>query len=391
MINFWNNIFITTLRMLPFGSIQLIMPNKKKLLLSGKKNGPKSDIIILKNSSIKKIMTKGSIGLGEEFIKGNIKSSDLSNLMHYLALNNDYVENKIIYSKIFKIINFIRHFLNKNTKYKAKKNIMSHYDLGNIFYKFWLDQSMTYSSAIFENKKMSLYKAQLNKYKKIINLAEINKEDQVLEIGCGWGGFVEFLNKSRECSITATTISNEQYLYTKKRMKKLKIKNNIEILNTDYRDLKGKFDKIVSIEMFEAVGFEYWDIFFKKLKNLIKSNGIITLQIITIKDDVFDYYKKNPDFIQKYIFPGGMLPSFNKLKAIIKNNGLKIESIDSYPNDYAYTLSVWRKNFNRSYPSIKNLGFDQRFHRLWNFYLAYCEGGFKSRHIDLNQIKIKPN
>ena len=249
---------------------------------------------------------------------------------------------------------------------------------------------MTYSSAIFKNETDNLEIAQKNKYNKLLNLAEIKNSDKVLEIGSGWGGFVGQITSYFNCKITTTTISEEQYKYVTSKFSKIRNKN-INILKKDYRDLSGQFDKIISIEMFEAVGKEFWNVYFKKLKSLLNQNGIIVLQIITIKDNAFDYYNKNPDFIQKHIFPGGMLPSVSMLKKILENNKLKIIENNNYAEHYAKTLNNWRNNFNSSLNKIKDHGFDDKFVRLWNYYLAYCESGFKTKRIGLNQIKIMHN
>ena len=387
-MNIWTKILISILNPLPYGKLQLTLSNNDKIDFNGKFKGPNADIFIKKTETIKKVILEGSIGFAEEYISGNIVTSNLQNLLDYLALNNDLIEKHIRYKFLFKIKNYFNHFFNKNSKIGSKKNIQSHYDLGNNFYKLWLDESMTYSSAIFENKIKSLNNAQNNKYKKLFDLLEIKKNDAILEIGSGWGGFIEFALQNSKCSITSTTISDAQFKFIKTRYRD---KKNVSCLNKDYRDLNGKYDKIISIEMFEAVGKEYWNTYFKKLKSLLKPNGIISLQIITIKEDAYNYYLKNPDFIQKYIFPGGMLPTINKLNQVTLKNNLKILEYNSYPNDYAKTLFEWRNNFNNSFDKIKNMGFDERFKRLWNFYLTYCESGFKSNRIDLKQIKIVHN
>jgi len=388
-MNIWTKIFVLALNNLKYGNLKLSIDGNN-YFISGKFSGPKADLKIESKNILKKIIFEGSVAFGEEYVNGNIQTSNLENLLSYFATNNDEVEKNIRYNLLFKIKNKLSHYLNRNTKIKSKKNIQSHYDLGNNFYKIWLDKSMTYSSAIFKNKNDNLQIAQINKYAQLLDLAEIQNDDEVLEIGSGWGGFVEQITNYFNCKITTTTISDEQYKYVQSKFFNIKNKN-INILNKDYRDLSGKFDKIISIEMFEAVGKEFWDTYFKKLKSLLNQNGIIVLQIITIKDNAFNYYKKNPDFIQKYIFPGGMLPSVNVLKEILKKNKLKIIENNNYAEHYAKTLNNWRYNFNSSLNEVKNNGFDDKFIRLWNYYLAYCESGFKTQRIGLNQIKITHN
>ena len=388
-MNMWTKIFILSLSNLKHGKLKLSIDGNHHFI-SGNFPGPNANLKIEDKDIIKKILIEGSVAFGEEYVNGNVKTSNLKNLLSYFAINNDEVEKNIKYNLLFKIKNKLNHYFNKNTKKGSKKNIHSHYDLGNNFYKIWLDKSMTYSSAIFKNETDDLQIAQKNKYDKLLNLAEIKDKDEVLEIGTGWGGFVNQITSNFSCKITTTTISEEQYKYVTSKF--LKINNkNINILKKDYRDLSGQFDKIISIEMFEAVGRQFWDIYFKKLKSLLNQNGIIVLQIITIKDNAFDYYNKNPDFIQKHIFPGGMLPSVSMLKKILENNKLKIVENNNYAEHYAKTLENWRNDFNSSLNEIKNNGFDDRFIRLWNYYLAYCESGFKTKRIGLNQIKIVHN
>lgn len=385
----WTKIFLIALSNLKYGNLKLSIDGDFHSI-SGKFSGPDADLIIENKDIIKKILIEGSIAFGEEYVNGNIKTSNLEDLLSYFAFNNDEAEKNIKYNLFFKIKNKLSHYFNKNTKKGSKKNIHAHYDLGNNFYKIWLDKSMTYSSAIFKNQTDDLQIAQKNKYNQLLNLAEIKDSDEVLEIGSGWGGFVDQLISYFNCKITTTTISEEQYKYVSSKFLKNKSKN-INILKKDYRDLSGQFDKIISIEMFEAVGREFWNVYFKKLKSLLNQNGIIVLQIITINDNAFDYYKKNPDFIQKHIFPGGMLPSIDIIKKILENNKLKIIENNNYPDHYAKTLNKWRNNFNSSLDEIRNNGFDDRFIRLWNYYLAYCESGFKTKRINLNQIKIIHN
>ena len=385
----WTKIFLLVLSNLKYGKLKLSIDGNHHFI-SGKLSGPSADLKIEKIDVIKRILIEGSVAFGEEYVNNNIKTSNLENLLSYFAINNDEVEKNIKYNLLFKIKNKLSHYFNKNTKKGSKKNIRSHYDLGNNFYKIWLDKSMTYSSAIFKNENDDLLIAQKNKYNQLLNLAEIKDSDEVLEIGSGWGGFVDQIISYFNCKITTTTISEEQYKYVSSKFLKIKSKN-INLLKKDYRDLTGKFDKIISIEMFEAVGREFWDVYFKKLKSLLNRNGIIVLQTITIKNNAFDYYKSNPDFIQKHVFPGGMLPSIDILKKILENNKLRIIENNNYPEHYAKTLNKWRNNFNSSLDEIKNNGFDDKFIRLWNYYLAYCESGFKTKRIGLNQFKIIHN
>ncbi|MGY9026378.1 MAG: class I SAM-dependent methyltransferase [Candidatus Puniceispirillales bacterium] len=387
-MNFWEILLLKGIKKFSYGSIQIEFSDGYIENIKAKKPGPKAMLKINKPNAAKEIIQGGSVAFAESYINKDISTDNLTNLIHYCALNNDQAESTFNISILKKIIHKVFHYKNKNTKNQAKKNISFHYDLGNKFYEYWLDKTMTYSSAIFNNKSIELEAAQNNKYKKLAELSAIKNGDQILEIGCGWGGFAEFIGNNYDCNLTAVTISREQYEYTKKRIFDANLSHKIEVLLCDYRNITGKFDKIVSIEMFEAVGKQYWNTFFKKIENILKPKGSISLQLITIDDNIYDVYKTNPDFIQKYIFPGGMLPSDKILKELINKTSLKINSIDSFSKDYAKTLNIWNKEFNKKWDKIEKLGFDENFKLLWNYYLSYCEGGFLSKNIDLKQIKL---
>ena len=275
-----------------------------------------------------------------------------------------------------------------NTKANSVTNISKHYDLGNDFFSIWLDKTLTYSSAIFEKDKIDLESAQKNKYQKLIDLLKINNGEKVLEIGCGWGGFSEYLGKNHEVYIDCITISKKQYEYSKKRIFESGLNNKVKVKFLDYRDITDKYDKVASIEMIEAVGNKYLNDYFKKIKYSLKPGGIAAIQGITIKDELFDRYKNSEDFIQKYIFPGGFLPSLKIIKKITRQNDLTLQKINSYSDDYAKTLFMWRNNFLKAWDNITPLGFDEYFKRMWEFYLSYCEAGFKSKNIDLIQFSL---
>ena len=390
-MNFWDKIFLKGIKKFPYGSLQIEWPDGRSQTIVAIHKGPNAKLKIVDSNVVREIIQGGSIKFAELYISKRIITNNLTNLMHYCALNNDQAEETFKITIFRYLYNKYLHFKNKNTKIQAKKNISHHYDLGNQFYKYWLDKSMTYSSAIFNGKNDNLELAQNNKYQKLADLSSIKKGDNILEIGCGWGGFSEFLAKNYDCQITALTISREQFKFTTERMEKANLTSKVKVVFCDYRNIKGQFDKVLSIEMFEAVGREYWKTFFEKIKTILKPNGNVSLQLITIDDKIYNVYKNNPDFIQKYIFPGGMLPSVEVLKNIIENTSFRINSINSYSNDYAKTLNIWNKEFNRNWTKIEKLGFDERFKLLWNYYLSYCEGGFLSKNIDLKQINLKLN
>ena len=330
----------------------------------------------------------GSIGFAESYMRGEFETDNLSNLIEITARNI-----KIIYKFSglldLPIINFFKNIFIKNTKSRSKENIAKHYDLGNEFFSLWLDETLTYSSGIFNDTVKDLSEAQNNKYQKMIDLIKPNNGDRVLEIGCGWGGFAEYLGKKYDVKLDCITISKKQFEYARERIYKCGLNEKVNIEIKDYRDLKNKYDSIASIEMIEAVGQNYLQSYFKTIKNNLSTNGRAAIQAITIDDSLFDRYKTKKDFIQKYIFPGGFLPSKNSLNKYVSENGLTIKSYDSYADHYANTLAIWKNEFNKKWDLIKKQGFDLTFKRMWEFYLSYCEAGFKSKNIDLIQFSIQ--
>tara|TARA_A100001015_G_C15019862_1_gene727423 strand:+ start:1164 stop:2336 length:1173 start_codon:yes stop_codon:yes gene_type:complete len=381
-------LFFSILSQARYGSIAVFHDEKKLFSHKSPNQGPNSKIIINDFKCIDNFLAKGDIGWAEAYIKNYWETNELSLFLEWGARNfhefTSYIRGKwyvILYLRM-------RHYLNRNTREGSKKNIKFHYDLGNDFYSRWLDKSMTYSSAIFENNKQELFDAQMNKFQKLADLCSINQNDKVLEIGCGWGAFSIFLAKLRKANVTAITISRKQYEEVKKKVFKESLQNKVNVELTDYRDLNGKFDKIVSIEMFEAVGEKYWPLFFNVLRNNLKVSGKIGLQTITIQDHYYKTYKKFPDFIQTYIFPGGMLPSAQILQRTINQSGLKIIDKNLFGKHYAKTISQWKKSFNASWKDIRDKQFDINFKRLWQYYLSYCEGGFRSGNINVGQFLI---
>ena len=330
----------------------------------------------------------GSIGFAESYMRGEFETDNLSNLIEITARNIQIIY-KFSGLLDLPIINFFKRLIIKNTKKRSKENIAKHYDLGNEFFSLWLDKTLTYSSGIFNETINDLSEAQNNKYQKMIDLIKPNNGDKVLEIGCGWGGFAEYLGKKYDVKLDCITISKKQFEYAKERIYKCGLNEKVNIEIKDYRDLKDKYNSIASIEMIEAVGQNYLESYFKTIKNNLSSNGRAAIQAITIDDSLFDRYKTKKDFIQKYIFPGGFLPSKNSLNKYVSENGLTIKSYDSYADHYANTLAIWRNEFNRKWNLIKKQGFDLTFKRMWEFYLSYCEAGFKSKNIDLIQFSIQ--
>jgi len=348
----------------------------------------KADIEVNNSKFYYNVLKGGSTGLAESYIRDEFKTSDLTSLIELTAKNINLTHrfSGILQIKLLK--NLFKNLLFSNTRSKSKEYISKHYDLGNEFFSIWLDKTLTYSSAIYENPKDDLANAQTNKYNKLIDFIKPKSGDKLLEIGCGWGGFAEHLAKNYDVKLDCITISNKQLEFAQKRIFNAGLNEKVDIKFLDYRDVKGKYDSIVSIEMIEAVGEKYLNEYFSAIKNNLKPNSIAAIQAIVIKDELFDRYRKNEDFIQKYIFPGGFLPSLQSIRNYCKDTGLELTDYNSYGKHYSNTLKTWRENFIRSWNDISKQGFDQSFKKIWDFYFSYCEAGFKARNIDLIQFSI---
>lgn len=370
------------------GKLTITLPNKENLEFFGK-GDLKSNLKLNSYMPILRTITSGHVGFAESYLKGEWTSSDLESLLEIMVTN--LPEAFSAKSKIHLTYNRIIHFFRENTKSRAKKNIQYHYDLGNDFYKLWLDKTMTYSSAIFKNEKESLTEAQENKYQLLIDSLDIKSHHKVLEIGCGWGGFAEYAAKKVGCSIKGITISPSQLKFATNRIKELKLDDKVTLELCDYRDLKGKYDRVVSIEMIEAVGEKYWKNYFKKIKDVLKKDGLAGIQVILINNKSYQRYSKSVDFIQKYVFPGGMLPSQEKLNENYVDAGLVEVNSHSFGKSYAKTLTIWHKEFLNSLSAIKKLGFDIKLERIFKYYFSYCKAGFNSERIDVAQKIIKLN
>ncbi len=372
-----------------YGSLTLTLPDGSVHHFTGAHKGPDADMTILQEDGIKRMLRDGKMGFCEAYMDGLITSNKLAELIELTVLHNDYVEQKMQMSIFGTLAQKLNHWRNSNSKSGSARNIAYHYDLGNEFYKSWLDTSMTYSSAIFEHPDESLETAQSRKYEYLCRLADIQPGDHVLEIGCGWGGFAEYAARHKGANVTGITISKAQYNYAVDRLNAAGLADKTDIRLVDYRDVDGTFDKIISIEMFEAVGQQFWPTYFAKLAQCLKQGGTAALQLISIEHKSFASYQSNPDFIQRYIFPGGMLPSCEALLAPIHGANLTLSENNGYGLDYAHTLKRWRKRFLQAWgDGLAHQNFDARFKRMWELYLAYCEGGFTAGMIDLNQIAL---
>ena len=336
----------------------------------------------------------GSIGVSEAFMQKYWSVNDLTKLIRIMAINQNAMDQlESLFNVFLKPILKCLHYLNQNSVKGSRINISKHYDLGNDFFSLFLDSTMMYSSAVFKNPQDSLYQGSIHKLEMICQGLELNAQDHVIEIGSGWGGFAIYAAQNFGCMVTTTTISKQQYLFVKQKIKDLKLTHKIKVLLSDYRHLKGQYSKLVSIEMLEAVGYQYYDTYFKVCSHLLKPDGIAFIQTITIADQRYEKAKHSVDFIQRYIFPGSCIPSLTALQnSITESSDLKIYQVRDIGDHYARTLALWRIAFFKRLSEVKALGFDDVFIRMWHFYLAYCEGGFKEKAIsDIHLKLIKPD
>jgi cyclopropane-fatty-acyl-phospholipid synthase len=383
-----DKVVFSSLNNIKYGYLEITNHNGNLLKFGNPNDSLKANLAIKKQNFTFNLIKGGSVGFAESYMRNEFETENLSNLIEVTARNIEQI-HKFSGLLDLPLINFIRNMIVKNTKNRSKENIAKHYDLGNEFFSLWLDKTLTYSSAIFDEKNKDLSDAQNNKYQKLIDLIKPSSGDKVLEIGCGWGGFAEYLGKKYDVKLDCITISKKQFEYAKERIHKCGLNEKVNIEIKDYRDLRDKYNSIASIEMIEAVGQNYLESYFKTIKDNLSNNGKAAIQAITIDDNLFDRYKNKQDFIQKYIFPGGFLPNKNSINRYVSDNGLTIESYTSYANHYSNTLAIWRKEFNKKWELIKNQGFDTTFKRMWEFYLCYCEAGFKSKNIDLIQFSVQ--
>jgi len=371
------------------GAVTFVMPSARELRIVGDTLGPEARIIVRDFRFMRRVLGAGDIGFAEGYMAGEWETPDLSTLLTAFSLNWDRVTRVVVGQPLIRLANRFGHMFRANTRQGARRNIHAHYDLGNAFYSRWLDPSMTYSSARYERPGQDLALAQANKYRTLARSMELGSADHVLEIGCGWGGFAEFAAREVGARVTGITISQEQYEFARRRMFESGLAERADIRLVDYRDVEGTFDRVASIEMFEAVGERYWPAYFDKIRSALRPGGLAGLQIITIRDELFESYRRRADFIQKYVFPGGMLPSEARLEAETRRAGLSWRGLTRFGEHYAETLADWAQRFENGWEGVRGLGFDERFHRLWRFYLSYCEAGFRTERTNVVQLSLE--
>ena len=374
---------------LQHGRLDIVLSDGRRFRVDAPKPGPVAEVHVLNDDLFARLIREGDLGFSEAYLEGWWSSPDLQAFMDLVNLDNDGIYNGFPGMGLVRIWERLRFWMQSNSRGQAPKNISYHYDLGNDFYRLWLDDTMTYSSALFRTGQESLEAAQVQKYEAMVDGIGARPGDHVLEIGCGWGGFAEYAARERGLRVTGLTISREQHDYAAERIRRAGLSDRVEIKLQDYRDEKGTYDGIASIEMFEAVGEKYWPVYFDRLKACLKPGRHATLQIITVREERWESYRKGVDFIQKFIFPGGLLPGPGILREQVQRAGLEIARSFEFADSYSQTLRRWHDVFNARWDEIQALGFDERFRRMWNLYLTSCASGFDSRNCDVTQITVR--
>jgi cyclopropane-fatty-acyl-phospholipid synthase len=382
------SLFLALAARVDTGELALNLPHGGERCFKGAHPGPRAALSVHHPRAFRRILLGGTLAFAEAYMEGDCGSPDPAALVKFVIHNEAALMTALDGQRWSRALQRLGHLLRPNSKRGARRNIARHYDLGNDFYALWLDPSMTYSSAVFERPGETLVAAQDNKYRRMAEVAGIRPTDRVLEIGCGWGGFCSWAAREIGCRITAVTISRAQHDYAARRLQAEGLAEKVDLRLQDYRDLDGSFDRIVSIEMLEAVGEKYWPRYFATLRDRLVPGGRAALQVITIADALFETYRKDVDFIQRYIFPGGLLPSPGRLREQVLRAGLDWGGCEGYGPDYARTLALWRRSFEAAWPEVRAQGFDERFRRMWRYYLAYCEAGFETGRIDVLQAAL---
>jgi|TARA_R110000851_G_scaffold333523_1_gene514378 cyclopropane-fatty-acyl-phospholipid synthase len=382
------NLFRQALKSLQFGSLSLTWPNGETTRYEGTQNGVHAEMTLLEWDVIDRLITHGDVGLGEDYMAGKWSTPDLLALMHLAAVNLVVLDRAFHTSVWLKVWYWCKHQLFSNTVKRSRENVHEHYDLGNDFYQLWLDRSMSYSCALFGgNSAISLYEAQRAKYERILQRLAPERGSRILEIGCGWGGFME-IAATHGCHVTGATLSNEQADYARQRLASAGLDENSDVRLQDYRELSGPFDYLVSIGMFEHVGESYWATYMRDVHDYLMPGGRAMIQTITIAEERFERYRSGSDFLREHIFPGGMLPSRERFEVIAIDNGLVVNDVFEFGQDYAITLEKWLANMDQQIPAIQALGYSETFIRKWRFYLASCAGMFRAGGINVMQVEL---
>jgi cyclopropane-fatty-acyl-phospholipid synthase len=370
---------------LQHGTLDVTLPDGRIVRLGGNGPGPAAAMNVHDFAFASRLLRGGDIGIAEAYLRGEWDTPDLTQFLYLFCVNQDWMEKMMIGKPVMRYVQIVRHWFNRNTRRQARRNIYAHYDIGNAFYSAWLDPTMTYSSALYEDHTPDLTSAQTNKYRRLAEAIDLRPGQKLLEIGCGWGGFAEYAAR-QGAKVVGLTISREQRDFAQARIQQAGLAEKVEIRLQDYRDERGQYDRIASIEMIEAVGEQFWPRYFSQMRDRLLPGGFAGIQAITIQDRLFQTYRREVDFIQRYVFPGGMLPSPQVLKTLGDKFGVPVIRERIFGQDYAKTLATWRNNFREAWPHLTPLGFDDRFRRLWEYYLAYCEAGFLSGNIDVRQV-----
>jgi cyclopropane-fatty-acyl-phospholipid synthase len=376
------------LKRIAVGRLLVRLPSGDEVEAQGPVAGPEAVVVLHDWKVLRQLVIGGDIGFAEAYMDGHWSSPDVPALIELAALNQDALGDAVTGSAILRVINRLRHGRHANTKQGSKRNIVSHYDLGNDFYRTWLDEGMSYSSGIYRGEGQSLEAAQVEKQNRIMEMLSLGGGERVLEIGCGWGGLAQRLVEEAGCTVTGLTLSPAQLSYARERLAGPVAAGQADLRLQDYRDVDGLYDRVVSIEMLEAVGQDYWPGYFRRLQDCLKPGGVAVLQVISIAEKKFEAYLRSPDFIQLYVFPGGMLPTVTIMREQIAKVGLVLETFEPFGSSYARTLAEWRRRFHAAWPRLRQGGLDEIFGRKWDYYLAYCEAGFRAGAIDVGLYRI---
>lgn len=385
----WIRVLVEMAERIESGQLSLVLPDGTNHVVSGLTRADIRAVLrVNRPRAVRRLVFAGTRGFAEAYMDGDWDTPDLPALLRLAQANEHALGSSIDGNRLGRWLDRTRHLTRANTKHGSRRNISYHYDLGNAFYELWLDRSMTYSAALFDRPHLCLEQAQARKLRRLAERLDLRAGLHILEIGCGWGSFALLAARDYGCRVTAITVSASQWAYVREQVRSAGLGHLVDVRLLDYRDVQGTYDRIISIEMFEAVGEEHWPLFFDVLRSRLKPGGLAGLQIITIEDERFEPYRNAADFIQMYIFPGGMLPAPSLLQRAFDRAGLRLDETERFGWSYATTLAAWQERFHRAWPQIRNLGFDQRFRRMWAFYLAYCEAGFRLGTIDVAQYRL---